>query len=80
LLVPIFNGRDGFQFTEESFAGLHDLPMWGGAKRDLVEGCVVTVGFATSFFESMISAFAGTKTQSLMPNILFVIVLGVLSE
>lgn len=76
--MPIFDAtQTGFLFDETSFAALHDLPFWGGGKRDLVDGAVVTVGFAAGSFESTIGQHAGTKLLALMPNILFVIVLGV---
>jgi hypothetical protein len=75
--VPIFDAtQTGFLFDEASFAALHDLPFWGGGKRDLVDGTVMTVGFAASSFKSTIGLHAGTKLLALMPNILF-IVLGI---
>jgi hypothetical protein len=76
--VPIFDAtQTGFLFDEASFAALHDLPFWGGGKQDLVDGAIVMVGFAASSFESTIGLHTGTKLLALMPNILFVIVLGI---
>ena len=71
--------QKGFRFDEDSFDRLNDLPLWGGGKRDLVDNSVVTVGFAAGSFEPTIGQHANGRSLALMPNILFVIVLGLLA-
>jgi hypothetical protein len=68
-----------FQFDKTSFDKLNNLPLWGGGKRNLVDNSVVTVGFAAGSFEPTVGQHANGKALALMPNILFVIVLGILA-
>lgn len=71
--------QKGFQFDKSSFEKLNGLPLWGGSKCDLVDNSMVTVGFTAGSFEPTVGQHANGKVLVLMPNILFVIVLGILA-
>ena len=73
--VPIYDGRanagTGFSFTDKDFAGLTNLPLYRGGKRDLTDRAVVAVGYTVGTWEARES-----KENYLSTNLQFVILLG----
>ena len=70
--VPIYDGRSGFNFTEEEFLELATLPLYKDGTRDLPEKAVVAVGYS-------VNTYTGEKSGStnLSTNVQFVILLGI---
>jgi hypothetical protein len=77
-LVPIYDASGvGLDFGSSSLADITALPLWKKGKHEALPGSLVTAAFAAGSFESSSGGTGGMKTLALMPNLLFVIVLGV---